>query len=51
MVVCDQNCSQTPTFSPGFGNGQVSTSQSMEFASHMLPKETKARGKYGKLVY
>lgn len=27
-----QNCSQTSTFSAGFGNGQASTSQSMEFS-------------------
>lgn len=51
MVVCNQNCSQTSTFSPGFRNGQVSTSQSTEFSSHTLPEEMKVKGKYGKLVY
>lgn len=51
MVVCNQNCSQTSTFSPGFGNGEVSTSQSMEFSSQMLPDEIKVKRKHGKLVY
>jgi len=50
-VVCNQNCSQTSTCSPGFGNGQVSASLSMEFSNQMLPEEMKVKGKYGKLFF
>lgn len=49
-VVCNQNCSQTSTLPPGFGNRQVFTSQSMAFSSQMLPEEMKVKRKYGKLV-